>query len=154
MKSFSISEYEYPLNIFWPLALLKVARFLGYRIKRQDQTADFREKYCRSVSLTSLLEHCQYSTVQWMSVGRRWPVLIFRTQNQRSRSKCWSVKKCQLNIFLPLCLKVATLGTVNACRQNITPIDVQVTWLKVTVVKLLIFKKKVVRSTFAGKLPF
>ena len=41
-----------------------------------------------------------------------------------------------------------------ACRQNITPIDVQVTWLKVTVVKLLIFKKNVVRSTFAGKLPF
>ena len=49
---------------------------------------------------------------------------ISRPHGQRSRSNCWSLKKCSpLIIIWPLCLKVAKLGTVDARREQMTPID-------------------------------
>ena len=54
--------------------------------------------------------------VQWMPLESRWLGLILRSRGQRSRSKCWSWKKCcALNISWPLRLKVAKLG--NVCSE-------------------------------------
>ena len=69
-----------------------------------------------------------------MSLDSRWPLLIFRSHGQRSRSHCWSLKKCYaLNIFWPLHWKVSKLDTVDAPSMYITPTDDQVTWSKVKV---------------------
>ena len=50
------------------------------------------------------------------------------------------IKRCHLNIFLPLCLKVFKLGTVVSSRKQMTTNYFEVTWSKVKV-KLLVFEK-------------
>ena len=50
----------------------------------------------------------------------------------------WSLYKgCSLNIFWPFCLKVASLGIMDAPGKYMTPSDFQFTWSKVKV-KLLV----------------
>ena len=53
-------------------------------------------------------------------------------------SNYWSLYKgCSLNIFWPFCLKVASLGIMDAHGMYMTPSDFQFTWSKVKV-KLLV----------------
>ena len=59
-------------------------------VKGQGQTAGLWKKKCFpltsfDLSLTNL--------VQWMPLGIRWPLKIFRLHDQMSRSNCWSLKK-------------------------------------------------------------
>ena len=49
----------------------------------------------------------------------------------------------------PICLKFAKLCTVDALREQMIPIDFQVTWSKVQV-KLLVFEKMSARYLFSG----
>ena len=65
--------------------------------------------------------------VQWIPLVSWWPLLIFR-------SKCRSLYKCcPFNICWPLCLKITKLSTVDAPKEGMFPIDVQVTRSKVNV---------------------
>ena len=59
---------------------------------------------------------------------------------------------CPFNIFKPLCLNVAKLGTVNAPREQKFPIYFQVTWAKV-MFKLLVFEKMVSGQYLLTPLP-
>ena len=56
-------------------------------------------------------------------------------------------KSCPLNISWPLCLKIAKSGPVDALREWMFPIDVQVTWSMVKV-KLFVLILSAVNSIF------
>ena len=97
--------------------------FWGYRVKGQGQTTDLWNKNAvRSIFLDPFAGKL-LNLVQWMYLVSRWPILMFRSHGQRSNR--WSLYKyCPLNIFWPLCLKIAKLSSVDASWEWMFPIDV------------------------------
>ena len=66
-------------------------RFWSHMVKAQGQTAGRCKNYVWSTSLALFAR--KLPNLVWMPLESRWPLLIFRSHGQRSRSNCWSLYK-------------------------------------------------------------
>ena len=92
-KSGNIYVYKRPfINSYAPPLVKKEGAFFHLSVCRSVEPINVR-----SMSFDPFTCNLP-NLVQWIPLGNKWPLLVFRSHDQRSGSNCWTVKKCLLSI--------------------------------------------------------